>query len=154
VTSQDSGDDGDDGDDEDIDLLAGRVVVYAAMLGGTIAGQLGGIAVGALLGWSSIGLPLGISVALEALAGARVGARRSGGSLTARQAGQISLKYSLGLLAISVPMVGWMAAAHRVEGRASFWTPATLAIAIALLAVATLARWGLMIVLARPRRRA
>jgi hypothetical protein len=143
----------DEEEDDVPDPLSGQVVVYAAMLGGTIAGQIGGVLLGALLGLGSIGVPLGISVALEALAGARVGARKLG-PLTVRALGQISLKYSLGLLAISVPMVVWMAAAHRVEGQAPFWTPGALALAVVVLAVATLVRWGLMVVLAPGPRRA
>jgi hypothetical protein len=140
-------------DDDDTDLLAGNVVVYAAMLGGTIAGQLAGIGLSMALGRTSIGIPFGIGVALEALAGARVAVKRSG-RLTPREAGRLSLTYSVGLLAVSVPMVVWMDASHRAEGRATFWTPGTLAVAVVLVAIATVARWGLMVLLTRPRGRA
>jgi hypothetical protein len=137
--------------DEDLDLLSGFVVVYAAMLAATIAGQLLGIGLDSLLGSGSIGIPVGLSVALEAVAGARLGAARSGGALTPRQAARISVTYSGALLAISVPLVVWMEAAHTANGGGRAWTPTAFGVAIALLAVATVVRWGLMVVLSRRR---
>jgi hypothetical protein len=138
-------------EDEELDVLSGSVVVYAAMLAATIAGQLLGIGVDALLGSGSIGIPAGLSVALEAVAGARLGAARAGGALTPRQAGRLSLTYSAGLLAISIPLVVWMEAAHSANGGGPSWTLAGSGIVIAALAVATAARWGLMVVLSRRR---
>jgi hypothetical protein len=139
-------------EDEDLDLLSGMVVVYAAMLGATIAGQVAGIGLSSLLGIGSIGVPVGCSVAFEAAAGARLGAAKSGGSLTPRQAWRISATYSGGLLAISVPLVIWMDAAHSASGAPSTWTPLRYGLALLVFAAATLARWGLMVLIApRPR---
>jgi hypothetical protein len=139
-------------DDGEIQVLSGLAVVYAAMLAATIVGQLVGITVDALLGLGSVGVPLGCSVALEAAVGARLGASRSGGALTPRQAGRICLTYSAGLLGISVPLLVWIEAAHTADGAARSWTFSRFALALALFAFATLARWGLMVVLS-PRRR-
>ncbi|MGH7434297.1 MAG: hypothetical protein ACRENE_01320 [Polyangiaceae bacterium] len=142
-----------DGDGpEEMDLLSATVVLYAAMLGATIAGQIAGIAVESLVGAHSIGVPLGCSVVLEAAAGARLGAAKNGGPLTPRQAGRISATYSAALLAISVPLLGWMEVSRRASGGASTWTAARVGAALALLVVATLARWGLMTLLGRLSR--
>ena len=134
---------------EEMELLSATVVLYAAMLGATIAGQIAGIAVDSMIGAHSIGVPVGCSVVLEAVSGARLGAARSGGPLTPRQAGRISATYSAGLLAISVPLLGWMEASRRASGAASTWTAARVGAALALFALATLARWGLMTLLGR-----
>ncbi len=136
----------------EMDLLSATVVLYAAMLGATIAGQIAGIAIDSVIGAHSIGVPLGCSVVFEAASGARLGAARSGGPLTARQAGRISATYSAGLLAISVPLLGWMEASKRASGAASMWTPGKVGAALALFFVATLARWGLMTLFGRLAR--
>lgn len=139
-------------DEGEIQLLSGLAPVYAAMLGATVAGQLLGIGIDALLGLGSIGVPLGCSVALEAVVGARMGAARSGGALTPAQARRICLKYSAGLLAISVPMLVWIEVAHAARGSAAAWTFPRVSLALGLFVFATLARWALMVVLSpRPR---
>ena len=134
---------------EETDLLSATVVLYAAMLGATIAGQVAGIALGSVLGIHSVGLPLGCSVVLESAAGALLGARKYGRPLTPAQAARISLTYSAGLLVFSIPLLGWMDASRTGSGEASTWTPAKVAAGLALFAVATLARWGLMVLLSR-----
>src|SRR5258708_34932694 len=94
------------------------VVVYAVMPGATMLGQLLGIAAAsALAGRGGVALPLAASVVLEAVAGARLGARRSGGTLTVRQAWKISATYSGALVAITVPLAVWISVAARAEGR-------------------------------------
>jgi hypothetical protein len=140
-------------DDDEIELLPGMAVAYAAMFGATVAGQVLGIALDAVLGLGSIGVPLGASVALEALAGARVGAAKSGGSLTPKHALRIAVTYSAGLAFFTVPLLAWMEVAHTAGGAASSWTPSRVALGVALFAVATLARWGLMVALSPRARR-
>lgn len=138
---------------EEADLLSPTVVVYAAMLGATIAGLVLGIGVGSVLGVHSVGVPLGCSVVLESAAGARLGAAKYGAPLTPRQAGRISLTYSAGLLALSIPLLGWTEASRTGAGEASTWTLAKVVAGLALFATATLARWGLMVLLSRRARR-
>jgi hypothetical protein len=141
------------------DWLAGAsvaVVRYPAMLAGTVAGQLLGIAVDAAIGSRTVWFPLACSVALEALAGTRAAASRGEGPLDAAQSARVSVTYSLGLLLVSVPLVIWIAASHTpapdAGGALALWTPGRLGLAAVALAIATVVRWRLMIVLA-PRRR-
>jgi hypothetical protein len=143
-----------DGEEPDeVDLLSPTVVVYAAMLGATVAGLIGGIAVGSVLGIRSIGIPLGCAVVFASGAGARLGAAKYGAPLTPRQAGRISLTYSGALLVFSVPLLGWMEASRTGAGEAASWTPAKVVAGLALFALASLALWGLMVLLSpRPRR--
>jgi hypothetical protein len=135
-------------DDDELDVLAGLVPVYLAMLGATIGGQLLGIGLCSLLGVGSIGLPIGCSVTLEAVVGARLGAAKSGGTLTPRQAARIGFTYSGALLAVSVFLLVWMEMARTSGGGAPSWTAGRAALALVLFAAATLARWGLMVALA------
>lgn len=139
-------------DEGEIQLLSGLAPVYAAMLGATIAGQLVGIAIDALLGLRSVGIPLGCSVALEAVVGARLGAAKSGGALTPRQVRRICMTYSAGLLGLSVPMLAWIEVAHTAGGAPQAWTLPRVGLALGLFVFATLARWGLMLALS-PRRK-
>jgi hypothetical protein len=136
--------------------VSGAVVRYPAMLAATVAGQLAGIAVDAVVGSRAVWLPLAFSVVLEAFAGARAGGARAGVPLDSGQSARVSLRYSLGLVALSAPLVVWIAASHPIapDGSVglSVWTPARLIVATAALAVATLVRWRLMVVFA-PRRR-
>jgi hypothetical protein len=142
----------DEDDDPGFDLLSGMVIVYTAMLGATILGQGLGIALDSLLGIGTIGVPIGCSVALDSLAGARIGAAKSGGSLTPRQAARIAFTYSGGLLVVSLLILAWMDVARTAAGRPSAWTPGRLALALGVFAVAAVARCGLMVALA-PRSR-
>jgi hypothetical protein len=138
---------------EEADLLSATVVLYAAMLGATIAGQIAGVVIDSVLGTRSIGGPLGCSVLLESVAAVRLGAAKYGAPLTPRQAGRVSLTYSAGLLAISLPLLGWTELARTASGSGSTWTPGKIAAGIALFAVATVARWGLMALFSRRPRR-
>ncbi len=128
------------------------VVVYAVMLGATMLGQLLGIAAAsALAGRGGVALPLAASVVLEAVAGARLGARRSGGTLTVRQAWKISATYSGALVAITVPLAVWIEVAARANGGTSSGMGPVVALAFYAV-LGTLARWGLMTRFApRPR---
>jgi hypothetical protein len=142
------------GDDPDeVDLLSPTVVLYAAMLGATIAGLIAGIAIDSVIGSRTLGVPLGCAVVFESAAGARLGAAKYRGLLTPRQAAQISLTYSAGLLVFSVPLLGWMEASRTGAGEASTWTPAKVAAGLAVFAAATLARGGLMAAFSRRPRR-
>ncbi len=142
------------------DWLAGAsvaIVRYPAMLAGTVAGQLVGIAVDAAIGSRTVWIPLVCSVVLEALAGARAGASRGEGPLDAAQSARVSVTYSLGLVLLSVPLVIWIAASHPAAPDAgsalNVWTPARLGVAASAIAIATAVRWRLMIALCpRPRR--
>jgi len=91
--------------------------VYAAMLGGTLVGQVLGVAVDALvLGRRVLWVPLVFSVVLEAILGARVGAARAGHRLTPRERVGISLRYSAGLLFFSIPLGLWVLASSAAPG--------------------------------------
>jgi hypothetical protein len=117
-----------------------------------MAGLFLGIGLDTVAGWRTVLVPLGCSVALEAVAGARVGAVKLGGPLSPRDAGRLGATYSAGLVAVSVPLVGWIEASRTTGGGGSPWTPARFVLALLLVVVGTLARWGLMILLApRPR---
>jgi hypothetical protein len=139
-------------------FAAGSVAIirYPAMLAGTVAGQLVGIAVDAAIGTRTVWIPLACSVVLEALAGARAGASRSEQPLDSAQSARVSGTYSLALLVLSVPLVIWIAASHPAAPDAGsallLWTPSRLVLAAVGLAVATVARWRLMTVFV-PRRR-
>lgn len=125
------------------------VVLFAAMLAATIAGQFLGIGVDALaLGRKVLWVPLAISVLLEALVAARLGAARLGQEWTSALRGRLSAYYSLGLAAVTLPLAVWIAAS---EGRSLAPAPMAthdvmqaLVIVLAAFAAATLLRWGLM----------
>jgi len=125
------------------------IIRYPAMLAATVAGQLAGIAVDALIETHSPWIPLAFSVALEAFAGARAGATRAGGLLDAAQSARVSLTYSLGLVALSVPLVVWIAASHPSASDGgvalSVWTPARLTVTAIAVVIATAVRWRLMV---------
>lgn len=88
-------------------------VVYAAMFGGTVGGQFLGIAVDSFaLGRRIVWVPFVCSVLLEALFGERFASARVGHRLLPAQRVRLSLYYSLGLAALSVPLVGWLAVSH------------------------------------------
>ena len=128
--------------------------VYAAMLGATVAGQVLGIGVDALLGVHNVAAPAACSLLLEAFAAARLGARVEGHPLEARRAGVVSGIYTLALLAISIPLLGWFALSGHVTapGDAFTWTPLRAAAVLAALAAGVPVRWGLMMLLRRRAR--
>jgi hypothetical protein len=126
------------------------IAVYPAMLAGTMAGHLLGIGLDVVaLGTHSMWAPLGCSVLLEALIGARYGAARIGRPLTSGERGRLSVYYSLALVAVSVPLAVWLTAskhdrlpAVNVSSQDLLWVAA----ALAGLVVYTAVRYGLMAV--------
>jgi hypothetical protein len=129
---------------------------YPAMLVGTLAGQLVGIAASAVIGTRTFWLPLVFSVVLEAVVGVRFGGTGAAKKLDRAQCVRVSVTYSLILLVITLPLVAWVGLSHQgaVEGGVglSFLTPAHVAIAFVGLVAATAGRAGLMIALARRAR--
>jgi hypothetical protein len=90
------------------------IVVYVAMLGATVVGQLLGMTADALIvGRRVVWVPLACSMVLEALVGARLGAARIGRPLTLRECTRVSCYYSTGLAALSVPLATWSLASHQ-----------------------------------------
>jgi len=137
---------------ERIELGSVHVVVYAAMLGATVTGQLAGITIDSALASRSLWVPCALSVVLEALVGARYGAARAGQRLTAARSARVAACYSALLLAISAPLAVWIVASSPVSQAHPSWTLVDVAVALAALAAATVARAALMVVFS-PRRR-
>ena len=107
------------------------------------------------MGSRGLWIPALCSVTLEALVGARLGAARARHPLAAKDAGRISVRYSLSLLAISVPLAVWTLASRASREAAAGAAHPSWTIAAAFVAVvvaATPVRWGLMLILG-PRRR-
>src|SRR5580704_9141112 len=121
------------------------------MLGGTVAGQLVGIGIDAVVGTRTLWIPLVCSVVLEAVVAARFGASRGGPSLDAQRCARVSWTYSLVLAGISLPLLVWIAASHAAEIAGgigySFVTPVRVVGALVVFAAATAGRAGLMIAL-------
>lgn len=137
--------------DDWVERASGLVILCAAMLGATLAGQLIGIAVDAFVGTRLPFLPVAFSIALEGLVGARVGALRAGRALTRRESARTSVAYSIGLVALSVPLVVWVRLSEASGGVATApWAPGRLLVVPPLLVAWTAARAGVMI-LAAPR---
>jgi hypothetical protein len=87
--------------------------VFAAMFGGTLGGQFLGMAVDAVaVGRRLVWVPLAFSVLIEAVVGERLASARLGHRLLAGERLRLSLYYSLGLAAVSIPLVGWLAVSH------------------------------------------
>ncbi len=145
--------------------LAGvPVVVYIAMFGATLAGQLAGVALDALVGSRVLWVPAVCSVVLEGVAGARLAAARLGRPLAAPECARLSSYYSLGLAAVSIPLWGWTVlskAPHQgpsaaqaggaaagdvgaLAGASSHGGLGVVAVVLAAFVVATLARYVLM----------
>jgi hypothetical protein len=143
-------------DDDELFESWGSFARYPAMLGGTVAGQLVGIAIDAGLGSRSLWIPLVFSVVFEALVGVRYGAGRGGLALDARKCARVSWTYSLVLASVSVPLLVWIAASHAqaVSGGIgySFVTPIRVVGALVAFVAATAGRAGLMIALVTRRR--
>lgn len=143
--------------DDDDELFASwsSFVRYPAMLGGTVAGQLLGIAIESAAGSRGLWIPLVCSVVLEALIGSRFGVSK-GGRPDARQCVRISWTYSAILASVSVPLLIWVVASHvsAVENGVgySFVTPLRVGVAVVAFLVATAVRTGLMIALVTRRR--
>lgn len=146
--------DGSTANDDAVKLGPVPVVIYAAMLAATLGGQLVGIAIDVSVGSHGIWIPAACSMVLESVVGARVGAARTGRALTVTESGQVSAYYSIGLLAISVPLVLWTYLAHAREAAAAgeglnAWWALALPAAFG---IAALGRWALMVALTpKPR---
>jgi hypothetical protein len=132
---------------DDLEARLDAAVLYAAMLGATLAGQLGGIAIDALIGSRGFWIPAGCSVVLEAVTGARMSARRAKERPTPRRVVRLSATYSLVLVSLCVPLAVWSSASRPVEARAHVsWTTGHMLVAAGVLALATALRALLMIV--------
>ena len=136
-----------DEDDEDVLGEYASLMRYPAMLGGTLMGQLAGIAVQVPLGVRSLWISLVFSVIAEAVAAWLFGAKDEH-RLQASQCVRISVTYSITLLVVSLPILVWLLASHgaSVPGGLglSTLTPGLLATGVAMLAVATIARAAVM----------
>ena len=143
-----------DGSTEHADSLrVGPVpaVVYAALLGATTAGQLVGIGLDASIGSRGFWLPVLCSVVLEAVVGARMGAARAGGPLSSADSARVSVYYSAALVGLTVPLVVWVGLSRGPRPVPLAAPSAAVAFGwLAILVVATVLRWVLMVVL-RPR---
>jgi hypothetical protein len=120
------------------------------MLVGTMVGHFAGMGLDHAVGAHGPWLPVACSVLLEALIGARYGAARVGHPLTRSQRGRLSVYYSLALVAVSLPLAGWLVAAKatREDSPAAPLSSHDLAIGALVLAgglvVCTAVRYGLM----------
>jgi hypothetical protein len=95
--------------DEWVARTSGRLALYAAMLAGTLGGQLLGIGASVALGLRAPALPVACSVVLEALAGARASGARQALPLGWRASLRVSTVYSLALVLVTIPLLLWTA---------------------------------------------
>jgi len=109
--------------------------LYAAMFGATLAGQVAGMILDALIGQRLLWLPALCSVILEAVVGARM-ARPAGAGAAAK----LSARYSLALAAASLPLAAWVAAEKGYD------LGYVLAVGAAAIAAATMVRAALLAV--------
>ena len=138
----------------DVSLGSVPVVVYAAMFGATVAGQLLGMTLDAVvLGRHIVWIPVACSVVLEAFIGARVGSARARRPLTVAECWSSSAYYSIGLAAVSLPLWAWFALSRLQAGaispRAALHAAASLGVVLGALLVATLVRSAAMVLVAR-----
>jgi hypothetical protein len=130
------------------------IVVYAAMFGATITGQLVGMTADALvIGRRVVWVPLACSVVFEALVGARFGAARLGRRLTWRECARVSSYYSVGLGSLSLSLLLWTLASHRsnAAGASLHGTVTAVAVVLAGLVATTVLRQVLMVFVSRGR---
>jgi hypothetical protein len=141
----------DEAEDEWFKEASDAIVVYAAMLGATVGGQLAGILLNVALGWHQLWVPALLSVVLEALAAARGTASRRGRPLTSPESLRLSVTYSVGLFVVTGFLGVWTLLA-RPTGSAPVPLPLSpallLPVVVLAAAVATALRWGLMIAFA------
>jgi hypothetical protein len=125
------------------------VVVYVAMFGATLVGQLAGMALDALvIGHRVLWVPVAFSVLLEALAGARVASARLGRPLARAECARLSAYYSGALAVVGLPLWGWTLAAKAPGASAAHGSAlSALAFVVAALAAATVVRFALMVAL-------
>ena len=132
------------------------VVVYGAMFGGTVAGQLVGMLFCRVLGGHPqllpVLLPIACSVLLEAVVGAGLGRARVGRPLRTGECAWVSAYYSLLLGAVTFPLAACSLAATKQEsGRTAGQAVAGLGLALGILLLATVARHALMALLSSRR---
>ncbi|MGD0677945.1 MAG: hypothetical protein ABSC94_21235 [Polyangiaceae bacterium] len=139
-------------DDDWVKDVSSAVVVYAAMLGATIAGQFAGISIDVAFESHDLWAPLACSVVFEGIAGARVGAAKKGRPLTLRELTRLTATYTVGLSIVSLGLAVWIQASTAAAGPLGPLTVIRVILAIAVVLAAGGARLGLM-VLATPRRR-
>jgi hypothetical protein len=141
----------DEAEDAWLKEVSDATVVYAAMLGATVGGQLAGILLNVARGWHQLWVPALLSVVLEALAAARGSASRRGRPLTSRESLRLSVTYSIGLFVVTLFLGFWTLLA-RPTGSApvSLPLPVPLLLPVVVLAaaVATALRWALMMAFA------
>lgn len=134
-----------------IELGSFPLIVYAALFGGTVIGQFAGMAIDASLGRRLLWVPVVCSVVLESIAGARFGTR-GGRVVSMGDWGRLSGYYSLCLAALSLPLAGWTAASRTPQSPFGGHDPSGIVlVALGVLAVATVVRWGLMTALSGRR---
>jgi hypothetical protein len=145
--------------EDEEELFAGgwlAIVRYPAMLGGTLAGQLAGILIDTAIGSRGLWIPAACSVVLEAVVGARFGGLGGVPRLDRAQCFRVSMNFSLMLLILSAPLLVWVGASHMdaVPGGVglSFVTPLRAAVAVVVLATATVIRASLLSLFARKAR--
>ena len=113
--------------------------LYVAMFGATVAGQLGGMLLDALVGRRMLWVPALCSVVFEAIVAARLGRPRGiAASL------KLSTRYSLALAALSLPLAVWVA----IEK--GYGVPYVVVVAVAAIAAATVVRAALIAAFVRP----
>jgi hypothetical protein len=137
------------------------VVVYVAMFGAFIGGQLAGMALDAIVvGHRVLWVPAACSVVLEAIVGARLAAARLGRPLSRAQCARLSVYYAIALAAVSLPLWGWTAvstapredAASPVRAALAGAGPmATIAAVLGAFVLAAAVRYVLLVALSRAR---
>lgn len=142
--------------DEWVARTSARLVLYATMLGATLGGEALGIVATMAAGVRTLWVPAVCSVVLEALAGARVGASGAGRALSPRECLRISVTYSIGFVAVTMPLALWTYASARTSGAAwasgAPWTLGRTAVFVLFAIGATFVRAALMRVFSpRPR---
>lgn len=133
-----------------IELGGFPLSVYGAMFGATVAGQFGGFGLGDLAGHRMMWVPIACSVLFEALAGWFFASRaHPRGALAAMDWGRLSGIYSMGLAAVTVPLVVWTAASDTPTSPFGGHDPSGMVLlGLAALAGLTVVRWAIMLALA------
>jgi hypothetical protein len=135
-----------------IELGSFPLGVYAAMFGGTIAGQFAGVAIDAAAGRHAMWVPIACSVLLEAVAGWHFGTRaraRTHETPSPTDWGRVSGIYSIGLAAVTVPLAAWTEAYRAPQSPFGGHNPSGMVVlSLAVLAVLTVVRWGILVGLA------
>jgi hypothetical protein len=133
-----------------IELGSFPIAIYGALFGATVGGQFLGIATDALVGRRSLWVPLGCSVLLEGIVGARFTLSRVERTLTVGDWGRLSTYYSLAFAMFSLPLALWTAASRSPQAPFGSNSPGPLlGAALGILIAYTLLRWGLLTLFGR-----